>query len=766
MSFNPGLSEAEVFLASLHSSESSDEYKSDYWDAYNKNSPGSNSNSNSHSNSISNHFDPDGMWTEQNSGSLNLTPESFQEFPLQPQQQQQQQQRQQQQQQQQQQQRQQTATDSNTLHDDVVSSANHTTDDVYIKTDESPSFAFESGELQDFMKSEKSPGLDSLESHSFADSAHSKVMKPKRERVSHNVIEKKYRTNINDKILQLRDIIPTLRCAVKRATGEALTREDCVELDGLEVACKLNKASVLIKTIEYIRHLENKCTTLKFENSKLKTGQGFTTPESDRNVSSSANDFVANLPSDRSTQHGTPYAEAYPQKQEFSPSRYLMGGLALTMGASCFGDGNDLDNAKSLMSMPIMHYSPGSGLAFSNANGVISLQAAFLSILRLMMLLATGVYFIHILFEKYFGGKEKTHELPLVPFTDTVNFTDFSHVFETLKKTIVLNRLKYPVNSIERIESEIVNCFALKFYRFRFPLKIWSNRHIHSSWSKIKKQVELANLRNGGALKNGIEWGMITNVVTSSKLDTLDCEQLEEAIVEKGSFTLKEFIQFVNNFMVKYRSDAVVVSLLTELSSAEKSTNEVTEKVFESKVFNNTDLQTSTESLTVLNTLFEPTENNVNHLLKLVKQKMEMGVPVSDQILVLYSGIIRSLLSSGHVKQGCHWASNIPAKQIAAKDTSIIGVAAILLVLKSLFAAPQSEEWQENCLELDVLIGNVRIWLGNDSNSGLSLDAKGKLVDFCVDCALICGSRQLDEDTDVESPSEDLSDDELVRSDV
>ncbi|CEP62316.1 Hms1p LALA0_S05e02850g [Lachancea lanzarotensis] len=744
-SFSPGLSEAEVFLASLHSSESGDEYKSDHWDVNSKNSPmGSVSN-----NYNSNRNHQDGIWSESTAGTLNLTPESFQEFPLKPQQQQFDQQ---------------VDQDTNIGRGNGASSSNGA--NVYIKTDESPSFAFESGELQDFLKTEDQEDLDSLTFGSLTDSGNGKVMKPRRERVSHNVIEKKYRTNINDKILQLRDTIPTLRCAVKRATGESLSQEDCEELDGLEVACKLNKASVLIKTIEYIRHLENKCTTLKFENTKLKSGQVFTTPESDRNVSSSANDFIMNMSSGVSTQHGTPYAAAYPEKKESPSSKYLMAGLAMTMGASCFGDGNDFDNAKSLMSMPIMHYSPGSGLTFSNANGVISLPTAFLSILRITMLLATGVYFIHLLTNKLTGGKEKTHELPLVPFTDTVSFTDYSQIFETLKKTMVLNRLKYPVNSIERIESEIVNCFALKYYRFKFPVKIWSDKHILSSWSKIKNQVELANQRSGGALKNGLEWSMITNVVTSATSDTLGCEQLEEAIIENGPFTLKDFIQFVNDSMVKYRSDAVVVSLLTELSAAESPANEVVEKVFESKVFNNADLQTSTENLTTLSSLFEPTERNVNHLLELVKQKMKLGKPAGDQILVLYSSIIRNSLSSGHVKQACLWASKIPPKLIASENTSIIGVAAALLVLKNLFATPMLEEVQENRLELDALIGNVRIWLGNDSDSSLSIDARGKLVDFCVDSALACGTKQLDEDTDVETQSEDLSDDEEVGSDL
>jgi len=80
-----------------------------------------------------------------------------------------------------------------------------------------------------------------------------KVTKPtKKTNVSHNMIEKKYRTNINSKILELRDAVPTLRIA----TGK--TNVLVADLEGLLPASKLNKASVLTKATEYIKHLERK----------------------------------------------------------------------------------------------------------------------------------------------------------------------------------------------------------------------------------------------------------------------------------------------------------------------------------------------------------------------------------------------------------------------------------------------------------------------------------------------------------------------------
>lgn len=64
-------------------------------------------------------------------------------------------------------------------------------------------------------------------------------------RSAHNAIERKYRTSINDKIVELKNIV--------------------VGLDA-----KLNKSAILRKTIDYIRFLQNSNTKLKQENMALK----------------------------------------------------------------------------------------------------------------------------------------------------------------------------------------------------------------------------------------------------------------------------------------------------------------------------------------------------------------------------------------------------------------------------------------------------------------------------------------------------------------
>ena len=67
-------------------------------------------------------------------------------------------------------------------------------------------------------------------------------------RSAHNVIEKRYRSSINDKITELKNIV----------AGEE---------------AKLNKSAVLRKAVDYIRHLQNQNMKLRRENMMLKGQQ-------------------------------------------------------------------------------------------------------------------------------------------------------------------------------------------------------------------------------------------------------------------------------------------------------------------------------------------------------------------------------------------------------------------------------------------------------------------------------------------------------------
>ncbi|SPO07301.1 uncharacterized protein DNG_09995 [Cephalotrichum gorgonifer] len=102
---------------------------------------------------------------------------------------------------------------------------------------------------------------------------------PGPKKTAHNMIEKRYRNNLNDKIAALRDVVPSLRVTAHRLEqglnpGEMGGNEgDGVSLDelgGLAPAQKLNKATILSKAAEYILFLERKNEQLMEENEILK----------------------------------------------------------------------------------------------------------------------------------------------------------------------------------------------------------------------------------------------------------------------------------------------------------------------------------------------------------------------------------------------------------------------------------------------------------------------------------------------------------------
>jgi hypothetical protein len=73
---------------------------------------------------------------------------------------------------------------------------------------------------------------------------------PPVKKTAHNMIEKRYRTNLNDKIAALRDSVPSLRAMTKKnSRGEDIIRED---LQGLTPAHKLNKVSFFVPSTTQI----------------------------------------------------------------------------------------------------------------------------------------------------------------------------------------------------------------------------------------------------------------------------------------------------------------------------------------------------------------------------------------------------------------------------------------------------------------------------------------------------------------------------------
>lgn len=105
---------------------------------------------------------------------------------------------------------------------------------------------------------------------------------PQQKKSAHNAIERRYRNNINDRIFELKNAVPALLYAkVKDNTnrpataGQKRQQEDDDEedgeeyIDGVAVATKLNKATILRKATEYIEHLKQQSEDMKQENATL-----------------------------------------------------------------------------------------------------------------------------------------------------------------------------------------------------------------------------------------------------------------------------------------------------------------------------------------------------------------------------------------------------------------------------------------------------------------------------------------------------------------
>ena len=87
---------------------------------------------------------------------------------------------------------------------------------------------------QDLPRKRKSSSEDIEEDHSGDENVQRPVKK-----TAHNMIEKRYRTNLNDKIAALRDSVSSLRVMAKGAKAD----DEKEDLQGLTPAHKLNKVS-------------------------------------------------------------------------------------------------------------------------------------------------------------------------------------------------------------------------------------------------------------------------------------------------------------------------------------------------------------------------------------------------------------------------------------------------------------------------------------------------------------------------------------------
>jgi hypothetical protein len=80
---------------------------------------------------------------------------------------------------------------------------------------------------------------------------------PGRPKTGHTIIERRYRTNLNARITNLKQSVPALRVLEARLNGKDTSPNDMVDergfVDGVKVGRKMSKANILGKATEYIR---------------------------------------------------------------------------------------------------------------------------------------------------------------------------------------------------------------------------------------------------------------------------------------------------------------------------------------------------------------------------------------------------------------------------------------------------------------------------------------------------------------------------------
>lgn len=526
---------------------------------------------------------------------------------------------------------------------------------------------------------------------------------PKKEKSSHNMIEKRYRTNINDKINALRDAVPALRVLVDSGDDEV----DDDELDGLQPAKKLNKATILSKATEYIKHLEHKNEVLKKENDTLKhrlygISNGNITPES--SVSSYSSETVQNQnDGNRGGAH---------QNQTSYTNKFLLGGLACMVGAGLNDDLNHVDSTRSLFALPVFSFN-------QQGSQVVGKPLLILFKIGLILCVLLNFVFPAIFQSKKKVGVETSEVVDTEDIEDVRNLSKFS-IWKTFKSTKDSSNNDYVKNSIIRclklkIEAMNQNFINQKLINF-YVEHLWNYSkqvQLDSSESNFEDLNLILSLNNNETIHNEEYLKKLLNFEVKSNLEA----ELEDE-------------EFTNNYSV--------IHILYEMIN-ETKTNSILAKFMNSTInssFQPTETKTLSEYINVeLTTLFNPTDENISKL-KENLSKLNINGVKDDEIFIMYASIIQNLIFiKKDFKSAQKWFKKLDLKLI--NKFNLLGFTSLYIIILSMTKYPELyQDDQDIILQIEEISGILRIWLGNTSGSSLKFDKRSQLIEFFVNVNL------------------------------
>ncbi|KAH3678343.1 hypothetical protein WICMUC_001576 [Wickerhamomyces mucosus] len=511
-----------------------------------------------------------------------------------------------------------------------------------------------------------------------------KNVKVKKEKASHNMIEKKYRTNINDKIQALRDSVPSLRVLVgENHENEDDFHEDEDELDGLAPAKKLNKATILSKATEYIKHLEFKNASLKRENDVLKqTLYG----ETSRSSVDSNNPFT---------------------------NKILLGGLTCMVGSSLNNDLNSMDS-RQLFALPIISF---------NEFGSIQFNLEFINILmKFILLIGVTLYTIYGLLNqinfKFVQEKEKI----------SVEIDDLKLIWESFWKFPKFN---------SQMDNEMIKYLIFKC--FQFKLKYGDDNYLINLlvipiWNRIKT-MEIKEKLSKDSIKL-IKILQTSNDLTINSL--IFSNKLKNFNPNLNKSLINELFKFLNeidrNLILK---KFLINSIENEIGN--EIENEIENNKFDSIIPNSNSLNKIIE----LKTLFNPTEENIGILEKTLEFNNN---DINDEIVLKCSLIIKSIDSQKNQDLILKLFKdlNIDSIMLNHENLNLLGFTSLYYLIFKLGKNFQSNFQlnEEILLMLEELSSFLRIWISENSSNyqikskNTGYDYKGKLVQFFINTNL------------------------------